>query len=608
MISTTLVVRRRLWRATRNTILTEIYQVANAFRTNCLLGNGSLLFEDASVWRPDLLDRIHKAFVATPDEGDRSFIVKFKDQIGQTGQEVIRLAAEILCVYFLFPSNVGGARKRQVINEVLGWAGDSLPESHWVSRAFSNGVGSGGQGYNNRRPLEIAFLIDLAIVWKKLPREGQVSIAEDPWRFQELVDSIEDAEARQLRHMLLYLLFPDHFERIASGNQKRRVIKAFSGLVDSEPEDEDRAILAIRGELETLLPNQKLDFYWSPLVEAWYDDSEGASEGAPLEIIQHKKQIVLYGPPGTGKTFRAKKLAERVIRSAALSQMGPARYFQAQEAVAAAIKENIRRLQLHPAYSYEDFIRALHLSNAGGTEYRPGYLPQLIEDIERQPRAERLPYVLILDEMNRTDLSRMLGECFSLLEDRNQAIELPARDANGAAMKLRVPDDLFVIGTMNLIDQSIEQIDFALRRRFLWLLCPFDAEALVAAAEGKWTELKSGLDWDRVEPDFRKLAAAAAALNKEIHDSPLLGAQYEIGHTYLLDVIVFLRNFLGPQPTRKQNFLWNKKGDPLEPVTQVWNLSLRPLLEQYLAGLDATARNAELDRLSKVLLKATVAE
>ena len=136
-------------------------------------------------------------------------------------------------------------------------------------------------------------------------------------------------------------------------------------------------------------------------------------------------------------------------------------------------------------------------------------------------------------------------------------------------MELRIPDDLFVIGTMNLIDQSIEQIDFALRRRFLWLLCPFDAEALVGAAEGKWTELKSGLDWDRIEPDFRKLAAAAAALNSEIHDSPLLGAQYEIGHTYLLDVLEFLRNFLGPRPTRKQNHLWNKKGEALEPVVQV---------------------------------------
>ncbi|MCS6762917.1 MAG: hypothetical protein MO853_01570 [Candidatus Protistobacter heckmanni] len=273
---------------------------------------------------------------------------------------------------------MGGVRKRQVVNEVLGWAGDSLPESHLVSGAFSNGIGNGGQGYNTRRPFEIAFLIELAIAWKKLPQDRQEKAATDPWLFQEIVDSIEDAESKQLRHMLMHFLFPDHFERIASGNHKRRVIKAFSVLVDAEPADDNRTILSIRRELEKLLPSQQLDFYWSPLVEAWYDDSEGASEDAPLEIIRHKKKIALYGPPGTGKTFRAKRLAERVIRSAALSHMGPARYFQSQDKVAAAIKGNVHRLQLHPAYSYEDFIRALHISNGGGTEYRPGYLPQLI--------------------------------------------------------------------------------------------------------------------------------------------------------------------------------------------------------------------------------------
>jgi len=582
----------------------RIYEAADAFRNNCLLRDGSLLFEQASLWRPELLESIHKAFVATPDEGDRSFIDKFRDQIKPAGTDVIRLAAELLAVYFLFPSNVGGFRKRQVVNEVLDWSGDNLPENHLVSVAFEHGIGSGGQGYNTRRPFEIAFLIEFAKAWKALPTEQQQAAASDPWKFQELIDGTEDAESKQLRHMLLHLLFPDSFERIASGNHKRRVIAAFTGLVQDEHEDEDRQLLAIRQGLETLMPGKTLDFYWSPLEAAWYDSSEGGlADGAPLEIIQHKKQVVLYGPPGTGKTYRAKRLAERIIRSSALVTMGPARYFQSQPVIENALKSNIHRLQLHPAYSYEDFVRGLHISAYGATEYRPGYLLRLIEAINKEPRESRLPHILILDEMNRTDLSRMLGECFSLLEDRNQTIELPAHNGEGATFTLRIPDDLFVIGTMNLIDQSVEQIDFALRRRFLWMLCPFDAEALMGAAESRWTELKSGLDWSRVEADFLKLAGAATALNREIHDSPLLGAQYEIGHTYLLDVVVFLRNFLGPRPTRKHNYLWNRRGDALEPVIQVWSLSIRPLLEQYLAGLDANARNTELERLSKVLLK-----
>ncbi len=584
----------------------RIYEAADAFRNNCLLRDGSLLFEQASLWRPELLESIHKAFVATPDEGDRSFIDKFRDQIKPAGTDVIRLAAELLAVYFLFPSNVGGFRKRQVANEVLGWAGDNLPENHLVSVAFEHGIGSGGQGYNTRRPFEIAFLIEFAKAWKALPTEQQQAAANDPWKFQELIDGTEDAESKQLRHMLLHLLFPDSFERIASGNHKRRVIAAFTGLVQDEHEDEDRQLLAIRQGLEDLMPGKTLDFYWSPLEAAWYDSSEGGlADGAPLEIIQHKKQVVLYGPPGTGKTYRAKRLAERIIRSSALVTMGPARYFQSQSAIENALKSNIHRLQLHPAYSYEDFVWGLHISANGATEYRPGYLLRLIDAINKEPRESRLPHILILDEMNRTELSRMLGECFSLLEDRNQTIELPAHNGEGATFTLRIPDDLFVIGTMNLIDQSVEQIDFALRRRFLWMLCPFDGEALMGAAESRWTELKSGLDWSRVEADFRKLAGAATALNREIHDSPLLGAQYEIGHTYLLDVVVFLRNFLGPRPTRKHNYLWNRRGDALEPVIQVWSLSIRPLLEQYLAGLDANARNAELERLSKVLLKPT---
>ena len=81
---------------------------------------------------------------------------------------------------------------------------------------------------------------------------------------------------------------------------------------------------------------------------------------------------------------------------------------------------------------------------------------------------EPLPWVLILDEINRTDLSRLLGEAFSALDDRDAQIDLPAVGGH-AVDPFKLPDDLFLIGTMNTIDQSVEQLDFAMRRRFFWL-------------------------------------------------------------------------------------------------------------------------------------------
>jgi 5-methylcytosine-specific restriction enzyme B len=580
-----------------------IYEAAERFRDRCLVADGSVLFEDASLWTAANIDKLDEVFVSAPDPSERSFVDKFRDQVKPHGQLVTRLAAEVLVVYFLFPSNVGGDRKRELVGEVLSWGGDELSADHLVARAFASGVGSGGQGYNTRRPSELWFLIEFAREWKKLARDRQRTTLEDPWRFEAFLDGIEAADSRQLRHMLLHLLFPNEFERIASSSHKRRILDAFHGLVPESPGGEDRQLLALRRELERLLPGVELDFYWTPLDAAWYDSTEGSAEFAPLEVVRHKKQLVLYGPPGTGKTFRAKRLADRIIRSTALLKYGPARYFKQQEQIDEAARTRVHRLQLHPAYSYEDFVRGLHITENGGTEYRPGYLPRLIEQIEREDKKTRLPHVLILDEINRTDLSRMLGECFSLLEDRNESIELPGRDGTGRTMKLRIPSDLYVIGTMNLIDQSIEQIDFALRRRFLWILCPFDPEALLAAIESMWSNAGIDVEWSRVEEEFRQLGRAAAALNREIATSALLGSQYEVGHTYFLDVVAFLKDDLGPRPRNRRTFLWNKDG-ARRPLEQVWQLSLQPLLHEYLSGLEAVERKNELQKLRIAFLAA----
>lgn len=97
----------------------KTFAAAERFKDECLKRDGSLLFDGASVWTPDNLATLHRVFVASPDEGDRSFVDKFRDQVKPAGQAITRLAAEMLCVYFLFPSRVGGYRKRELVNEVL---------------------------------------------------------------------------------------------------------------------------------------------------------------------------------------------------------------------------------------------------------------------------------------------------------------------------------------------------------------------------------------------------------------------------------------------------------------------------------------------------------
>ncbi len=144
------------------------FEAAARLLERCLQGDGSLLTDDAALWTIGNLEKIHKVFVAAPDEGDRSFTEKFKDQIKPAGPETCRLAAEVLAVYFLFPSNVGAARKKELVGEVLGWADETFPSEGLMAEALSQGIGSGGQGYNTRRPFEIAFLIEFAIAWKRL--------------------------------------------------------------------------------------------------------------------------------------------------------------------------------------------------------------------------------------------------------------------------------------------------------------------------------------------------------------------------------------------------------------------------------------------------------
>lgn len=593
-----------------------ILATAADWSAKCLIQGESLLWPGSQVWSLANLQRFKSSFIDKPDTAkDKSFGTKFEEQLAGETDDVTRLACELLLVYFQFPSegSVGAARKKRLILDVAGWKGLKPDEKVAYLDRFNQGIGNPGLVYNTGRPNELTFLARFAIAIAQLEPAERAALLGDHRQTRALLDKLAEAHREefsrppQLRHIILYLLYPDDYERIASEGHKGRICDAFGEVIDgTKPDDIDDQIKAIRAKLQEEMPGEDLDFYWEPLRQCWYSagDSEAVS---PLQALRIKKQIVFYGPPGTGKTYESRELAGALIRQSLLKSWKPQRYFTHLSEVEQLVAARVRSVQFHPGYGYEDFVRGLQLGESGRTEYRDGVLLQLLGQLETEP-SELLgvPFVLILDEMNRADLSRVLGECFSLMEERANKIQLAGHDA--VPRFVQMPANLHLIGTMNLIDQSLEHVDFALRRRFFWFWRGFSRDDFLTVSEKRWQAQLSAkhfkMPWPKVAPEFELLADRIARLNDDIAVNSYLGPQYQIGHTYFCDVVDFVGLYLAASETKRQRVLFNGRGAALEPMESLWRFAIEPLLSQYLSGVDNAERTNILAQAERALLGA----
>lgn len=249
-------------------------------------------------------------------------------------------------------------------------------------------------------------------------------------------------------------------------------------------------------------------------------------------LLLEKRQLIFYGPPGTGKTFIAQKFALYLTQK----------------------KQNVRVVQFHQSYSYEDFVEGIkpNLSSSGdavGFSKQKGALRILVDECLKNP-DER--FVMIIDEINRGNISKIFGELVYLLEYRDQKINLTYSPIDN----FYLPNNLYIIGTMNSADRSIAFLDYALRRRFY-----FQELYPSTVILHQWLQQNTSAN----DLNIIAICTMLENINKIISDK--LGQEYQIGQSY------FMRDDLDVNSLRL-----------------VVDYAIMPLVSQYFFGNTASTR------------------
>ena len=404
----------------------------------------------------------------------------------------------------------------------------------------------------------------------------------------------------RIKNILLYLCKPDYYPCIISQAHQNAIYENLSFLLQPKENNEDLICKAssVKKIEKSLVQYNVSSLYDDSIKRLWFSQGTNFSTNGDDELPQDtllkcKKAIVLYGPPGTSKSYMARELAKNLIGSSFAKTLEDStnkqKDFSAfQNALCYIYDEkkkdenysgipHIHRLQLHPGYTYDDFIVGRTI-NDKSVETQKGYLMRLVDEINQDRKNQdssyaQLPHILIIDEINRVDISRVLGELFTAMEKdyRGTGVDLPVKGKDDEILKLQVPKDLYIIGTMNMIDFSLEQVDFALRRRFAWIESNYDDDRLKEIIEEKSKDIK-GISSDEIMP----FVTACTKLNEKISNEPSLGPAYQIGHAFFSEIVDIYSDI---KSEGKQN-LWEVAKKVL------WSISVRPTLDAYCGSME----------------------
>jgi MoxR-like ATPase len=308
------------------------------------------------------------------------------------------------------------------------------------------------------------------------------------------------------------------------------------------------------------------------------------------------RAMILYGPPGTGKTYTAKEVIKQLLGTSDPSKLDDCKFdklFPEQNSDLGqlpAISEPgcWGLVQFHPTYSYHDFIGGIMPALDSGGELRYIMKKGIFTRFCHAAAANNKPFVLIIDEINRADLSSVFGELMYAIEYRGEEVSIPHFP------RFSIPTNVYIIGTMNSTDKSLVAFDLALRRRFLFYKLMPDMVALTDWNSKKSQQVEGENQSPIDEDDLKSFIKGADELNKAILDKVGelgLPEDYGIGQAYFMKIYDFCME--GSESGERDGTRRRIKKFDRE---RLWIYHLEPLLNEYI-GAEMVVKKIALDRV-----------
>lgn len=279
---------------------------------------------------------------------------------------------------------------------------------------------------------------------------------------------------------------------------------------------------------------------------------DNPSKDTILNTLKLKRQIILTGVPGTGKSRYTQELSKDL-------------FFKKSDTV-----------QFHANYTYEEFIGGTSLENTSDSSSmkvvsKKGALLKIVQEAKEDPDNN---YLLVIDEINRGNIAAILGETILAL-DRNYTVDL-SKPIEGIS-KLHLPNNLYLVGTMNTSDRNIAFLDLAIRRRFAFI-------NLIPNYDFLSEKVHFNLSYSNKDYDFN-LGAILKIINNRIY-ADLKDSSKLLGQSYLI-----------PQPTQQGEYNWDS-----DLFQDQFNFVILPTLQEYEFQKNGITASVVGDSLSNGIL------